>query len=119
MSFWSKLLLTLTLVVSLTPGWGELLENLEHLLHDGHLAHFSEHSEQHGEGEDAHAAEDEHGCTLLSHNCACHVSVPAILAEREALPERRQSWTEGVENPWLARHHSVWANGPPTEPPRA
>lgn len=119
MSPWRKLLLSLVLVVSLTPGWGELLENLEHLLHDGHLAHFSQHMETEDGGIDEHAATDEHGCTLLSHNCPCHVSVPAIFTAREGLPTVLLPWTEGVDNPWLERHHSVWANGPPTEPPRA
>ncbi|MFT5585932.1 MAG: hypothetical protein ACI9VR_003527 [Cognaticolwellia sp.] len=119
MRFWSKLLMTLVLVVSMTPGWGELLENLEHLVHDGHLAHFSEHVEADGAHAEEHAAEDEHGCTALSHSCACHVSVPGILAADQVESANRLQWLDGDQNPWLARHHSVWANGPPSEPPRA
>lgn len=118
MRTWSKLLMTLVLVVSMTPGWGELLENLEHLVHDGHLAHFSEHGEG-GEHADEHAAEDEHGCSALSHSCACHVSVPGILADADAEPDLPAQWLLGVQNSWQAHHQSAWANGPPVRPPRA
>ena len=118
MPSWSKLLMTLVLVVSMTPGWGELLENLEHLVHDGHLAHFSEHVEADGEHADEHAAEDEHGCTALSHSCPCHVSVPGILAVDQAELANWMQGLDGDQNPWQDHHQSAWANGPPVRPPR-
>lgn len=71
-------LLVLLTAVSILPGWPELLENLEHLLHDGHLAHSAQHDEA---AEGTHAEIDEHGCTPMQHLCACHVSMQALLSE--------------------------------------
>lgn len=100
------------------PGWMEILENLEHLAHDGHLAHLVEHDED--EDVARHdALEAEHGCTPVSHNCGCHVSMPAILSEDDldfsalaavVLRERPQ----GLEEQPVNR-----ANAPPIPPPRA
>lgn len=95
----------------------EVLENLEHLVHDGHLAHGMGHNE--GEDVALHdALEAEHGCTPISHTCGCHSSVPAILPDHvdPGLPgnvvvSQRLQAQQG--------HPLHRANAPPVPPPRA
>ncbi len=111
-------LLTLFLVVSLLPGLPEIVESLEHLLHDGHLPHSEQHdSVEHAETHDEGLA-DEHGCTPMAHHCGCHISMPGVLADgamkhspRVPTAEMRPSGTESTP---LSR-----ANAPPTPPPIA
>jgi hypothetical protein len=50
----------------LTPGVGEAVENLGHLLASGHLAHAEEAEHHHEE------PGDEHGCNGVFHLCSCH-----------------------------------------------
>jgi len=103
--------------VLLLPGWVELLENLEHLVHDGHLPHGELH-EAEGAGED-HAVESaEHGCTPVSHHCGCHVSIPAILAADAALPHRVLVFSRTTP-PTTDDRPASRANAPPTRPPIA
>lgn len=73
-------------LLGLMPGTAEIVENIAHLLHDGHLAHSASH---------AIAADDEgcsptteHGCTPMSHHCSCCVSLAAlpVLPEPFVLP---------------------------------
>jgi len=114
----SKKLLLILLAVSLFPGLGELVENLEHLFHDGHLPHSETHeTDKHTENHDQES-ETEHGCTPMSHQCSCHVSVPAVLAHNiPAVLGRRLTFEKRV----LAsvRVPDSHANAPPTPPPIA
>lgn len=64
-------------VLGLVPGATELLENLEHVLHDGHLRHSPAHDLASAE-EGCPPETDEHGCTPLAHNCGCCVSVVGL-----------------------------------------
>jgi hypothetical protein len=111
-------LLTLLLVVSLLPGLPEIVENLEHLLHDGHLPHSEQHeSEKYAEShDDGH--DEEHGCTPMSHHCGCHTSMLGILADGSPDLRRPPPTAEGrpfgTESTPLSR-----ANAPPTPPPIA
>lgn len=111
-------LLLLVLCVTLTPGWMELVENVEHLVHDGHLAHQGAHDDdQHVAAHDA--LEAEHGCTPVSHICGCHASIPALLpADGTPLAPRRSAALAkrpaGIDDRPV--HH---ANAPPVPPPRA
>jgi hypothetical protein len=111
-------LLTLFLVVSLLPGLAEIVESLEHLLHDGHMPHSEQHeSEKYAEYHDQ-GLDEEHGCTPMSHNCGCHTSVLGILADGSMTHPRRvpttERWPSGTESTPLSR-----ANAPPTPPPIA
>jgi hypothetical protein len=111
-------LLTLFLVVSLLPGLPEIVESLEHLLHDGHMPHSEQHeSEKYAESHDQ-GLDEEHGCTPMSHNCGCHMSVLGILADGSLeigrpilMPEARPFGTDSTP---ISR-----ANAPPTPPPIA
>jgi hypothetical protein len=58
--------LAVVVLVALTPGTGELFENLGHLLVEGHLAHAEE------QGDDHSAPGSEHGCNGTFHLCSCH-----------------------------------------------
>lgn len=110
--------LLLLLCASLLPGWGELWENIEHLVLDGHLAHGSIH-----EGEDDHAAHRalgaEHGCTPISHTCGCHASVPVLIPGGMDFPHlnriARERAKYRAENDTIAHR----AQAPPVPPPRA
>lgn len=111
-------LLTFLLCLSLTPGWMELLENLEHLLHDGHLAHVVEHNE-HEDVATHDALEAEHGCTPVSHICGCHSSIPAVLPDDVDLAEAAIGVVVRDRLPGLVEHPVYRANAPPVPPPRA
>jgi hypothetical protein len=111
-------ILLLFLCVSLTPGWGEVLENLEHLVRDGHPAHVASH-----EGDEDHAAhealEAEHGCTPVSHICGCHASVPVLVPDGIGLPQPRLIVCQRVK-PWgIDETIAYRAQAPPVPPPRA
>ncbi|MEZ4321913.1 MAG: hypothetical protein R3F61_30855 [Myxococcota bacterium] len=115
-----RALLTVVLCIALMPGWVEALENAEHLVHDGHLAHSGD-REAHDddEGTAAHdALEAEHGCTPMSHSCGCHVSVPVILADALAL-ESRSTLLEEVDPPEHRVRMVHRANAPPVRTPIA
>ncbi len=112
-----KWLLHIVCAVLLLPGWGDLLENIEHLSLDGHLAHSAPHEEaqliQHQASVDT-----EHGCTPLSHTCSCHRAIPAILGAADPVPQRRllaarELLPERDDRP-VSR-----ANAPPVPPPVA
>jgi hypothetical protein len=63
----------------LTPGVGEAVENLGHLLASGHLAHAEEAEHHHTE------PGDEHGCNGVFHLCSCH-STQRFLQPTPTLP---------------------------------
>ena len=62
-------------VFGLTPGATELVEAVEHVVHDGHLPHSAEHAAT-ADAEE-HDTSDEHGCTPTAHHCGCCLSLPA------------------------------------------
>ena len=110
-------MLAIAMMVSLMPGVIELIESVEHLLHDGHLPHSAQHDLV--EASEAHdLGHEEHGCTPMTHSCGCHFSSPAVLAEDTALTMQRSSTPEGRP---LAAEHTLAsrANAPPTPPPIA
>ena len=107
------------LVLSLSPGLTELLENLEHILHDGHLAHSALHDEHEDEDEVHAAIEAEHGCTPMSHNCGCHISVPIILVDATHGDPPRRGLLAPTFNPTRASGPLTRANAPPVPPPTA
>ena len=110
-------LLTFVLVVSLMPGLGELLENGEHLLHDGHLAHTSSHEgEEHTATHEALAAE--HGCTPVTHMCPCHVSIPVLVPDQFELVQVASAAVQpgAIES---EQRLVTRASAPPVRPPIA
>ena len=113
-------LITLFLCLSLMPGWVELIENIEHLAHDGHLAHAAQHDHGINDSEAGHEAlEAEHGCTPVSHNCPCHTSVPGVLPSHAQLAGN-DGTTIDRDRPMGRVDHPVHrANAPPIPPPRA
>lgn len=105
------------LVLSVSPGMPELLENVEHLVHDGHLAHSSRHNEDESV---AHAAiEAEHGCTPMSHNCGCHISVLIVLVDEVHDDTPRGALLASAFNPTRTSGPLTQANAPPVPPPTA
>lgn len=109
-------LITMLVVVSLLPGLSEVLETVEHLIHDGHMPHSEQHEQtQLSEG---HTVDVEHGCTTMAHQCACHTSMPAILAD--ATPEPARRVVALTRRPLAAEETPLSrANAPPTPPPIA
>jgi len=104
-------------VLLLLPGWAELLENLEHLVHDGHMAHGDLH-EQIGADEEHAATDTEHGCTPVSHVCGCHTSSPIMLSAVTPVPTRSLSYA--LTRPPTSDDRPISrANAPPTRPPIA
>jgi hypothetical protein len=57
--------LALILAYSITPGSGEITENVAHYLLDGHSAHAA-----HDAGQPEHG--DAHGCSGPFEHCPCH-----------------------------------------------
>lgn len=112
-------LLTLLLVITLMPGVPELLEAVDHLAHEGHLAHSTAHSELEHHEHDEASIEAEHGCTTLAHTCGCHVSMPAVLTAQSEAESSRVLLIEASQP--LEREQSLtsWANAPPVRPPIA
>jgi len=99
------------------PGLPELVESIEHLVHDGHLPHSEQHAvDQHAESHQG--LDEEHGCTPIAHRCGCHVSAPAILAsgDTEVSPPFAP---DGRRPTWVEDEPTNWANAPPTRPPIA
>jgi len=94
------------LVFGLVPGREEVVETLAHLVHDGHLPHSGAH-EQVAATEGCDDA-DEHGCTPLSHHCACCASVSA-LPPLGALPATLVAHLAGE------RCRSLPQRGPPSD----
>jgi len=109
-------LIAITVAVLMLPGLTEILESVEHLVHDGHLPHSEQHEvELASEDHDATLG-DEHGCTPISHQCGCHVSAPAILAAATALHPRAPMPV--VRRPMFDEQTPLTrANAPPTPPP--
>lgn len=66
--------LALVLAYSITPGSGEITENVAHYLLDGHSAHAA-----HDSAQAPH--EDAHGCSGPFEHCPCH-GTAAFVAER-------------------------------------
>ena len=79
------------LLLGLTPGASELLENTVHLAQHGHLAHSVSDGDTHG------PLDAEHGCAGTFHLCSCCVGIScltsqsATLAPRLALPASHES----------------------------
>jgi len=100
----------------LMPGWIELAETIEHLMHDGHLPH----SEAHADSDDEVAHEgDEHGCTQMVHHCQCHTSSPALVADAEPEHDAENAVDAPGQAVDLTRIPTSWAQAPPTRPPIA
>ena len=110
--------LTLVLCIVLMPGWLEVIENVEHLLHDGHLAHIVGHDDD--EDVASHdALEAEHGCTPVSHTCSCHSSIPVILQDNTLDFGAVVSAVLRDRSLGLDDHPGHRANAPPIPRPRA
>lgn len=66
-----RILAALILLWTFLPGTGEVVENVDHLVEHGHLAHSAAASHEH------RGPFSEHGCTGAFHLCSCH---PTLLA---------------------------------------
>lgn len=61
-----RVLVSLVLLLGITPGAGELLETAI--------------GAEHAEGAGGEQARQEHGCTPVTHACGCHAAAPATMA---------------------------------------
>jgi hypothetical protein len=109
-----RLLVALFVLFGLIPGGGEIFENLEHVIHDGHLAHVEDHLDEADHG----AASDEHGCTPMMHTCGCHASLSA-LPGLDALALAPPHSDEAPSPVALDDRPLARATAPPTPPPNA
>ena len=79
------------MVYAMAPGTSEIVENVFHLLAEGHAAHELADADHAPQGE-------EHGCSGTFHMCHCHSSTTFVSGagapEVEAAAEHRQrlSW---------------------------
>jgi hypothetical protein len=107
-------LLAALLALTILPGWPELLENVEHLLHDGHLAHSAQHDDV--AANEGHDDVDEHGCSPMAHQCPCHVSMQAVLTARQDADEDTLGLDEvrGFTAPMSPQERAI---PPPKRPP--
>ncbi|MBT8451571.1 MAG: hypothetical protein KJO40_06365 [Deltaproteobacteria bacterium] len=76
------------MVYAMAPGASEIVENVFHLLAEGHAAHALADADHEPQGE-------EHGCSGTFHMCHCHSSVTFLTGtaapEIEAASEHRQN----------------------------
>lgn len=72
MNVWRSKICALGLVLAMTPGSGEIMENVAHLLAQGHLAHVEADGDRH------EPTGPEHGCTPVFHFCGCHASLAFV-----------------------------------------
>lgn len=61
-----RVLVSLVLLVGITPGAGELLETVI--------------GAAHADGAGGDESRREHGCTPVTHTCGCHAAAPAAMA---------------------------------------
>lgn len=77
--------IAVVLLYCMMPGVGEVVENLDHLILEGHFAHAQASHRQDSRGE-----YPEHGCNGTFHLCSCHITLsfltPAGIALVGALP---------------------------------
>ena len=66
----------------MTPGTGELAENIVHLVMTGHTAHSIDVPDHEPKG-------DEHGCSGTFHVCPCHTSISFLLGMKAEAAEAR------------------------------
>ena len=104
-------------MLAMLPGWGELIETAEHLLHDGHLPHSTDH-EVSAATEEHTVANDEHGCTPTTHHCECHQSVPVLPGNE---PPQLNPLQRVVLTSWMPWEDQLISrvDVPPTPPPIA
>lgn len=114
-------LLIALLALALLPGWPEVIENVEHLVHDGHLAHSEahEHAAEDHAAHEQHADTDEHGCTPMAHRCPCHVSLAALIPAASEPPARGWLDLPALTVPFTEGGPLTRAIPPPTRPPIA
>lgn len=70
---WRLKICALAILLVLTPGAVEIVENGTHLLTEGHLAHSAADGDRH------EPAGPEHGCTPTFHLCGCHASLALVV----------------------------------------
>lgn len=96
----SRLLLWM-LFISLTPAGPELVEWAVHYAQDGDFADRSD-----GEHRRAPADQQDHGCAVLCHSCACHgPTAPGRLIgeiNQSLLPPRAVRWASLQLSPVLS-----------------
>lgn len=102
-------------VAGLLPGSHELLENLVHLLHDGHLAHSEAHDIE--ASVERCSADTEHDCTPLDHHCACCVSLAALPEPPRAVLLPEPGATSSLGRPFGQPPPPQRALDPPYHPP--
>ncbi|MBT8464900.1 MAG: hypothetical protein KJO57_09450 [Deltaproteobacteria bacterium] len=83
------------MVYAMVPGASEIVENVSHLLVEGHAAHELADADHEPQGE-------EHGCSGTFHMCHCHTSVTFLTGttapEVASAPEHRQTVSWDVDD---------------------
>ena len=75
MNVWLAKTCAFALAIVIMPGALELLENVGHLVAEGHLAHAA------ASGDHQEPSGSEHGCTPIFHSCGCHASLVFVGAQ--------------------------------------
>ena len=103
------------LLFGLVPGSRELIENLAHLVHDGHLAHSAAHAV--AAAEEGCAPDAEHDCTPLAHHCTCCVSLVGLPQLPELALTPVLGWSLASWYAHLGRDPPLRTPEPPYRPP--
>lgn len=92
-----------------------MLENLVHLLHDGHLAHSGTHEIT---ADTERCLSDlEHDCTPLAHHCDCCVSIAGLPDRPEPIALPAGPHARPLLRPLSDRAPPALTQEPPNPPP--
>ena len=109
-------LVCFVVVLAMMPGIPQLLENLDHLVHQSPTQGPSDHELD----EARHASlEAERGCSTMTHHCGCHISVPAVLPDEPTVEASSYAVLLVAEPPAFEDRLISRANAPPVPPPIA
>ncbi len=109
-----RAVLLLVATLGMTPAATEVIEAVEHVLHDGHLPHGETHDETTAEAD--HGKADEHGCSPTQHHCPCCASLAANLPSPPVLPDPPPFPV--AERTLRPHDDALWLRGPPLPPLR-
>ena len=108
-------LFAVLMALSMLPGWGEVFESAEHLVHYGHLPHSAVH-ELHAGQEAPHHGPVEHGCNPLFHPCGAH-GVKAVVGAGVSVPAPVLFLVTRKDAPLVAEGRLADLYRPPPTPP--
>lgn len=101
--------MALVLAYAVTPGAGEITENVAHYLLDGHAAHASHETDQKPHG-------DAHGCSGPFQTCPCH-GTSAFVTDSPPIEIGEAGLASHAVHWFVAGHHSEGVTATVFRPP--